>query len=280
MLRKIVQIDESKCDGCGLCIPSCAEGAIALVDGKARLSADALCDGLGACLGDCPQGAITVIEREAAAFDEAVVATHLAAHGRAPAPHAHGGLHAHAAPHAVTPRVAPAPAAPPRLSVMASEPAPGGGCPGSRAQVLPRRGLSVVPGPAAGPALPRAGAESQLGQWPVQLHLVPVTAPYFQGAELLVAADCVPFAYPRFHDDYLAGRALVIGCPKLDDNRAYAEKLGQILARSDVRGVTVIRMEVPCCGGISVAARQGLAASGKDLPFRDVVIGVDGAVRG
>ena len=138
----------------------------------------------------------------------------------------------------------------------------------------------MVPGPAAGPSLPRAGAESQLGQWPVQLHLVPVTAPYFQGAELLVAADCVPFAYPRFHDDYLAGRALVIGCPKLDDNRAYAEKLGQILARSDVRGVTVIRMEVPCCGGISMAARQGLAASGKDLPFRDVVVGVDGAVRG
>jgi NAD-dependent dihydropyrimidine dehydrogenase PreA subunit len=272
MLRKIVQIDESKCDGCGECIPSCAEGAIALVGGKARLSADALCDGLGACLGECPRGAITVIEREAADFDEAAVAAHLAAQGRAaPDPGAHLPHAAHAAPPVVPAR--------PRLAVMSAEPAPGGGCPGARAQVLPRRGLAVVPS-ASGPSLPAAGAESKLGQWPVQLHLVPVTAPYFQGADLLVAADCVPFAYPRFHEDLLDGRALVIGCPKLDDNRAYAEKLGQILARSDVRSVTVVRMEVPCCGGISMAARQGLAASGKDLPFRDVVVGVDGALRG
>jgi NAD-dependent dihydropyrimidine dehydrogenase PreA subunit len=273
MIRKIVQIDESKCDGCGECIPSCAEGAIALVGGKARLSADALCDGLGACLGECPRGAITVIEREATEFDEAAVAAHLSRQGRvAPIAGAHAARAADA----------PAPTAParPRLSVMSNEPAPGGGCPGARAQVLPRRGLTVVPGgPAARPAPSGAGAESRLGQWPVQLHLVPVTAPYFQGADLLVAADCVPFAYPGFHDDFLAGRAVVIGCPKLDDNRAYAEKLGQILARSDVRSVTVVRMEVPCCGGISMAAHQGLAASGKDLPIRDVVVGIDGGLR-
>ncbi|BDG03918.1 ATP-binding protein [Anaeromyxobacter oryzae] len=267
MIRKIVQIDESKCDGCGQCIPSCAEGAIALVNGKARLSSDVLCDGLGACLGECPQGAIAVIERDAPAFDEAAVAAHLAKDRPGAAPHA--------------PVAAPAAPARPRLSVLGGGGAPaGGGCPGSRSQVLPRRGLSVVGGPGPGPGLPPAGAESRLGQWPVQLHLVPVTAPYFEGADLLVAADCVPFAYARFHEDFLAGRAIVIGCPKLDDNAFYAQKLGAILSRSDVRSVTVVRMEVPCCGGISMAARQGIAASGKAIPLDDVVIGVDGARRG
>lgn len=267
MIRKIVQIDEARCDGCGQCIPSCAEGAIALVNGKARLSADALCDGLGACLGECPQDAITVIEREASAYDEAAVQVHLARQGRTHAPHPRPDA-ARAVPVPTVPLVAPAPA---------------GGCPGSRSQVLPRRGLSVVadaPGPALRAVRPPAAGGSQLGHWPVQLHLVPVSAPYFQGADLLVAADCVPFAYPRFHEDLLAGKAVVIGCPKLDDNRAYAEKLGQICSRSDVRSVTVVRMEVPCCGGISMAARQGIAASGKQIPLRDVVIAVDGTARG
>jgi NAD-dependent dihydropyrimidine dehydrogenase PreA subunit len=264
MIRKIVQIDEAKCDGCGLCIPSCAEGAIALVDGKARLSADALCDGLGACLGECPQGAITVIEREASPFDEVAVKAHL---GHTPAPTA-------TAPRPPAPiTVLPPPR--PRLSVVTDAPSAGGGCPGSRPKTIARPGLSVVPG---GPALP-ASSQSRLGQWPVQLHLVPVTAPYFQGADLLVAADCVPFAYARFHDDLLAGRALVVGCPKLDDNAFYAQKLTQILSRSDVRSVTVARMEVPCCGGIAMAARQAIAASGKDLPLRDVVVSVDGELR-
>jgi NAD-dependent dihydropyrimidine dehydrogenase PreA subunit len=263
MKRKIVQIDEAKCDGCGECIPSCAEGAIALVGGKARLSADALCDGLGACLGDCPQGAITVVEREAAPFDEVAVQRHLAAQGKPAA-------HAPRPPLAAAPPPAPAR---PRLSVVpTAAPAQGGGCPGSRPRSIPR----AVP--AAVASGPRA-AESRLGQWPVQLHLVPVTAPYFQGADLLVAADCVPFAYAGFHDELLAGRALVIGCPKLDDNRFYAQKLGEILTRSDVRSVTVARMEVPCCGGILMAAREGVAASGKALPVKDVVVGVDGALR-
>ncbi|HET8541767.1 MAG TPA: ferredoxin [Anaeromyxobacter sp.] len=266
MRRKIVQIDEAKCDGCGECIPSCAEGAIALANGKARLSADALCDGLGACLGECPRGAITVVEREAEAFDEAAVKAHLARLEKAPAPHA----------------APPAPAASPppraRLALAPDAADPPGGCPGSRPRTLPRRGLTVVPA-AAGPALPGPRAESRLGQWPVQLHLVPVTAPWFRDADLLVAADCVPFAYARFHDHLLAGKALVVGCPKLDDVRAYVEKLGRILAANDVRSVTVVRMEVPCCGGISAAARHGLAASGKDLPFRDVVVGVDGTIR-
>jgi NAD-dependent dihydropyrimidine dehydrogenase PreA subunit len=263
MLRKIVQIDEAKCDGCGQCIPACAEGAIALVGGKARLSADGLCDGLGACLGECPQGAIEVIEREAEAFDEAAVKLHLAAGARAPA--------AHAAPLA-------APARRPLLPIFGHDSAPEGGCPGSRPMTLPRGGLTVVADAPAPPAAARA--ESRLGQWPVQLHLVRVSAPYFRGADLLVAADCVPFAYPRFHDDLLAGRALVVGCPKLDDLASYVEKLGRIFAANEIRSVTVARMEVPCCGGISMAARRSLAGAGKHaVPLRDVVIGVDGAIR-
>jgi Fe-S-cluster-containing hydrogenase component 2 len=263
--RMIVQIDEQKCDGCGLCIPACAEGAIALVGGKARLAADLLCDGLGACLGECPQGAITVVERAAEAFDEAAVKAHLERLGRPPpAPHA--------------PVAAPEPAPRRRLSVVAAGPAEAGGCPGSRPLAQPRRALAVVP--AAGPALAPAASESRLGQWPVQLHLVPVNAPYFQGADLLVAADCVPFAYPRFHEDLLAGKALVVGCPKLDDLAAYAEKLGRICSVNELRSVTVVRMEVPCCGGISTAARRALAAAGKTVPFQDVVVGVDGALRG
>jgi NAD-dependent dihydropyrimidine dehydrogenase PreA subunit len=263
MLRKIVRIDEEKCDGCGECVPACAEGAIALVGGKARLSSDVLCDGLGACLGDCPRGAITVVEREAAAFDEEAVKAHLLSMGeRASARGAHPPP--------------PAPAPRPRLAVFPDAgPAPGGGCPGSRPMVLPRR-------PAALPAAagPTSSGESRLGQWPVQLHLVPVSAPYFRGADLLVAADCVPFAYARFHDDLLAGRALVVGCPKLDDLGAYVEKLGAIFAANDLRSVTVVRMEVPCCGGISTATRRSLEASGKAVPLRDVVVGVDGTLRG
>jgi NAD-dependent dihydropyrimidine dehydrogenase PreA subunit len=265
MLRKIVRIDEAKCDGCGQCIPACAEGAIALVGGKARLSADVLCDGLGACLGECPQGAITVIEREAAAFDEEAVKKHLLTMGEQVSSR-HGGEPAPAAPPARAPER-------PRLSVLAGggEAAPHGGCPGSRPMSLPRR-------PAAATAAAVSG-ESRLAQWPVQLHLVPVVAPWLRGADLLVAADCVPFAYARFHDDLLAGRALVVGCPKLDDLGAYVEKLGRICGANELRSVTVVRMEVPCCGGISMAARRAIETSGKPIPFRDVVVSVDGTIR-
>jgi Pyruvate/2-oxoacid:ferredoxin oxidoreductase delta subunit len=249
-VRKIVRIDEAKCDGCGECLSSCAEGAIALIDGKARLVSDVYCDGLGACLGECPQGAITVEERAAAAFDEAAVATHLARLGRA-APPAHGD----------------APAAP-------------AACPGSAPREVRRPGLAVVkdgPGPAL-PAAPRQGG-STLSHWPVQLTLVPPQAPWLAGAHLLVAADCVPFAYAAFHADLLAGRKLVVGCPKLDDNQAYAEKLRQLCERNDLASITVVRMEVPCCGGIAWAAREGVARSGKDVPIRDVVVGIDGGIR-
>jgi Pyruvate/2-oxoacid:ferredoxin oxidoreductase delta subunit len=270
MLRKVVQIDEAKCDGCGECITSCAEGAIALVGGKARLVSDVYCDGLGACLGECPQDAITVVERDAAAFDEGAVNVHLQRLGRAPISHAP----------AVARSGAPLPAA--HAHPVHDHPAQahGGGCPGSAAREIPRPSLSVLkdgPGPAL-PQAPRQGG-STLTQWPVQLKLVPPTAPWLAGADLLLAADCVPFAYADFHADFLAGKKLLVGCPKLDDNQAYAAKLAEMFSRNDVRSVTVVRMEVPCCGGISWAAREGLAKSGKQVPLRDVVIGVDGGVR-
>ena len=250
MIRKIVHIDQDKCDGCGLCVPSCAEGAITIVEGKAQISADNLCDGLGACLGDCPRDAITIIEREADEFDEEAVEKHLESKGlAAPAKHhggqghGHGGGHGHAH---------------------------GGGCPGSRVQSFAPAPAS--PAPAAGPV------QSQLAQWPVQLHLVPVTAPYFKDAELLITADCVPFAYAGYHQDFLAGKAVVIGCPKLDDNNAYLNKLTELFKVSGIKGITVLRMEVPCCGGIVMAARQALAASGMEIPLREVTISIRGEI--
>lgn len=249
MLRKIVKIDQEKCDGCGLCVPSCAEGAIAIVNGKAVLSADNLCDGLGACLGECPRDAITVEEREADEFDEAAVEKHLAAQGK-PAPPQH---HAPAA--------------------QAHQHHAGGGCPGSRAMSFARPQESST-------AQPAGSRQSQLAQWPVQLHLVPVTAPYFQGADLLITADCVPVAYAGYHEDFLKGKAVVMGCPKLDDNQFYLQKLTDIFSKSDIRSITVLKMEVPCCGGIAVAAQQALAACGREIPFKVVTIGIQGEIKG
>ncbi len=251
MRRRIVEIDEAKCDGCGECVPACAEGAIAIEGGKARLESEVLCDGFGVCVGECPRGAITIVEREAAPFDEQAAAANVAAATVVRAP----GLLALA----VVPDATPA----------------HGGCPGSRPVMLPGRtsGEESDPGPHV------AGA-SRLGHWPVQLRLVPVAAPFFHGADLLIAADCVPFAHARFHDDLLAGRALVVGCPKLDDSAAYVDKLGRILASNDIRSVTVARMEVPCCGGIYAAALRGLALAGKTIPVREVVVCVDGEIRG
>lgn len=248
MIRKIVQIDQEKCNGCGLCVPSCAEGAIRIENGKAVLAADNLCDGLGACLGECPQDAIRIIEREADEFDEAVVAEHLKASGRE-----------HHAPQRQPAGLTPAHHH-------------GGGCPGSRA-------MSFAPSPAVPAAAEEGSRQSRLAQWPVQLHLVPTNAPYFQNADLLIAADCVPFAYGDFHKDFLAGKALVIGCPKLDDNNFYLQKLTELFRVSSIKSITVLRMEVPCCGGIVMAARQALAASGKEIPFQEITIGIQGGVK-
>lgn len=248
MLRKIVKIDQDKCNGCGECVPSCAEGAITIVNGKAVLAAENLCDGLGACLGECPLDAISVEEREADEFDEAAVEQHLTAQG-IPAPH-----HAPATP------AAPAPAS------------HGGGCPGSRA-------MSFAKLESAASSEPTGSRQSQLGQWPVQLTLVSTTAPYFQGADLLITADCVPVAYAGYHEDFLKGKAVVMGCPKLDDNSFYQQKLTELFSKSDVKSITVLKMEVPCCGGIAVAARQALAACGKQIPYKEVTIGIHGEIK-
>ena len=210
------------------------------------LSADNFCDGLGACLGECPQDAIRIIEREADSFDEAAVAEHLAktkTETSAPKPNNAGHDH-RAAPH--------------------------GGCPGARV-------LSFSAPTESSAATPRQS--SQLRQWPVQLHLAPVSAPYFQDADLLITADCVPFAYADFHKDFLAGKTVLIGCPKLDDNRFYQEKLTELFRVSSLRSIAVLRMEVPCCGGIVMAARKALDASGKKIPFREVTITISGEVK-
>lgn len=261
MLRKIIEIDEARCDGCGDCIPACAEGALAIVAGKVKVVRDLLCDGLGACLGTCEKGALRVVEREAEAFDEAAVAAHLGAIGR----------HATPGPH-------PPPRAPAGLGVLASGGA-GGGCPGTRpVDLAPRRGLAVVQadGPAL-PARPPVGG-SRLSQWPVQLDLVSPGAPYFRDADLLVAADCVPFAYARFHEDFLEGKRLVVGCPKQGDAEGYAAKLADVLRRGSIRSVTVVKMSVPCCSAIASAARRAIALAGRDTPYREVTVGIEGGV--
>ena len=259
MLRKVVRIDEARCDGCGECIGSCAEGAIALVGGKARLVSDVYCDGLGACLGECPQGAISVEEREADAFDEAAVGLHLERMGRAPL---------------APPATATAPAMPraPRAHDHA-------GCPGSAAREIPRRSLSVLkdaPVPAAAPA-PRQGG-STLAHWPVQLTLVPPHAPWLAGADLLVAADCVPFALAGFHEQLLKGKAVVVGCPKLDDVGYYTKKLAQIFSSSGARSVTVATMEVPCCSGLVKAVYDAMDMADRSIPVYTVTVGIRGQV--
>ena len=227
--RKIIKIDEEKCDGCGVCLTNCAEGALILVNGKARLAGESYCDGLGACLKDCPRGAITIEEREAKPFDEHEAAAH---QGRGQQPH----------------------------------PA----CPGSLNRSLQR------PRDAAAPA---ANTSSELVNWPVQLKLVNPSAPFLQGAELLLAADCVPFAYPDFHAKFSRGKPVVIGCPKLDDTDFYFKKLCEIVRTAQPRSVTVIRMEVPCCGGLTHLAQQVLSATQAKIPLTEVIIGTDGKIR-
>jgi len=251
-LRKIVKIDEDLCDGCGDCVPSCAEGAIQIIDGKAKLLAENLCDGLGACLGECPQGAITVEEREADEFDEVAVAKHL---GRPQG--AHGD-----------PRPAPTP-----IPTMP----PAGGCPGSQV-----RQFAACPTPAAAPgtaAGPDAPTDSALRQWPVQLHLIPPTAPFLQGANLLLAADCAAFASGDFHSKYLAGKALAVACPKLDNSQeVYREKLTAMIDAGGVDTLTVLIMEVPCCGGLAGVAREAAARASRKVPVKRLVMSVRGDV--
>ncbi len=262
MIREIVTIDEELCDGCGMCVPSCHEGAIRIIDGKARLISENLCDGLGACLGHCPRGAIRIERREADRFDEAAVARHL---GHQPAE----------PPAAARPAPAACPSA--RLSSFPAQP-PTGGCPGSRFAQFVSRGTDPNN---ITPFADKTGAQpSALTHWPVQLHLLPPGAPVLRGAKLLVAADCVPVAYGGFHSEMLRGHAVVIACPKLDDTSPYVDKFTEMFTVSELAEVSVARMEVPCCSGILHMVLEGRRRSGADTPVFDIVIGTRGDLLG
>jgi NAD-dependent dihydropyrimidine dehydrogenase PreA subunit len=237
MIRKVIKIDEDKCNGCGLCVTACHEGAIGLVEGKAKLLRDDYCDGLGNCLPACPTNAISFEEREAAAYDEEAVKQNMAA------------VKANAQPEKVH-----------------------FGCPGTRSRAIDRK--------VAQPAISRTETvetASQLNQWPVQIKLVPVNAPYFNGAHLLIAADCTAYAYGNFHNEFMRNKITIIGCPKLDEGD-YSEKLTAILSMNDIKSVTVVRMEVPCCGGIANAAVNALRDCGKMIPWKIVTISTDGQI--
>jgi ferredoxin len=264
--RQIITIDEEKCDGCGNCVPACVEGALQVVGGKARLVKESYCDGLGACLGDCPQDALHVTTLEVEAYDEPAVLGYL----QQVAPEAVERHVAHLREHGIESSYKPAPAIPLHMAA-ASQPAaaPFPACPSAR----PRQWQE------AQPAASEAAAEahrlkSELRQWPVQLHLVPVRAPYFQDADLTLIADCVPFANPNMHADLLRDSAIAVGCPKLDDGQAYINKVAQILQSNDIRSLKVAYMEVPCCRGLVFIAQQALALSGKDIPLETEIVSI------
>ncbi len=245
MKRNIVHIDEALCNGCGACAAACHEGAIAMVDGKARLIRDDYCDGLGDCLPACPTGAITITEREALPYDEAAV-----------------------------------------LANQKNAESSSCGCPGTQARTINPAGSVSSSTNNTNKELPStqentADAErpSQLSQWPVQIKLLPVTAPYYQGKKLLIAADCTAYAYAGFHEKFIRGHVTLVGCPKLDAVN-YADKLTEIFRNNDIQGITVVRMQVPCCGGLENAVKTALQNSGKNLPLDIVTISLDGKILG
>ncbi len=249
MKRNIIRIDEKKCNGCGNCVTGCAEGAIQLVDGKARLVSETYCDGLGACMGECPVGALTIEEREAPEYDQAAVDTHLMTIGRAT--------------HAASSTTPPSP------------PQAFHGCPGSMARSLHPGNSSAA---CSGSASPRTSTPSALGNWPVQLSLVPVNAPYLERASLLIAADCTAFAFPDFHRRFMKGKVALIGCPKLDDAAFYREKLTQIIQTNDIEFIHVVYMEVPCCGGLVRLVHDAVSGSGRKVPVKLTKIAIDGEI--
>ena len=241
VMRNIVEIDEELCDGCGLCVPSCAEGAIQIIDGKTELVADKYCDGLGACLGDCPNDALRIIEREAEVFDEEAVEEYL-------------------------------------KSKQESEKAPEVtlpcGCPSAQVQSF----MSQLAGHDKNETVSQPSTASALSHWPVQISLVPPTAPFLQGAHVLVAADCTAFAYPNFHQDFLKGKAVMVGCPKLDEVQAYVQKFAEIFATADIKSITVVVIEVPCCQGLPMIVQKGMTLAGKKIPVEQVIISTRGEV--
>ncbi len=278
-VRTMVHIDEDKCDGCGLCVPDCAEGALQIVDGKAKLVSDIYCDGLGACLGSCPQDAITMVDREADEFDESAVNEHLKELGKDPLPHSHDHGHEHTpAQVKVEEEVEDlACGCPGTLSQSFDRPKPVavaaapklGGCPGSQSQSFDQPETSV-PTDQAGPVA------SRLANWPVQISLVPPKAPYLEGADVLIAADCAPFAYGDFHRRFMEGKVLLIGCPKLDNTQAYVEKLSHMFRENSINSVGVVYMEVPCCTGLVQIVQSALEQSGASIPTTLYRVGIKG----
>lgn len=228
MIRKIIHIDEDKCNGCGICVNACHEGAIGLVDGKAKLLRDDYCDGMGDCLPTCPTGAITFEEREALAYDEETVKKNMMK----------------------------------KKIEHKNECA----CPGSKVRMMEHK-----------ECVSNVDISSQLRNWPIQIKLAPINAPYFDGAKLLIAADCTAYAYANFHKDFIRNKVTLIGCPKLD-GVDYSEKLTEIIRNNDILSVTVVRMEVPCCGGIEMAVKKALQASGKFIPWNVVTVSIDGEI--
>ena len=237
MVRQIIHIDEEKCNGCGACAKACHEGAIGIIGGKAKLLRDDYCDGMGDCLPECPTGALSFEQREAEAYDESAVAENKKKK---------------------------------ELSAKRKELHAGGGCPGTRMRQMQREETEAEETPAR-------KAVSKLTNWPVQIKLAPLHAPYFAGAKLLIAADCTAYAYASFHQDFIKGKVTLIGCPKLDAID-YSEKLTAIIAGNDIQSVTIVRMEVPCCGGLEMAARKALQNSGKFIPWQVVTISIDGQI--
>jgi Pyruvate/2-oxoacid:ferredoxin oxidoreductase delta subunit len=238
IMRKIVKIDEELCDGCGQCVPGCAEGAIEIIDGKARLVSESYCDGLGACLGECPNGAITIVEREAEDFDEEAVEEYLKEKTEKPV----------------------------ELPLAC-------GCPSTHVQTF----IPKAPDK-AGITDPQPGTQSTLSHWPVQINLVPPTAPFLKGADLLVAADCTPLAYPNFHKDFLKGKVVMIGCPKFDDVEDYILKFTDIFKNAGIKSITALIMEVPCCSGLPMIIRRAMDAAGKDIPMKEIIISTRGDI--
>lgn len=246
--RKIIRIDEEKCDGCGLCVPSCEEGALQIVDGKARLVKEIYCDGLGACLGECPQGALTIEVRQVEDFNPDAVTDHLQSQGRE------------------VPNHMPSPE-----SLRMDSPARPGGCPGAAA-------MQLSPCAKANQPSANASENSALGHWPVQLRLVPPEAPFFKEADLLLVADCVPVALPGFHQNFLAGRAVAMGCPKFDNQMEYVEKIAQIISANTLKSITVMEMEVPCCSSMSVILSKAMQRAGKTVRTERIIVGRNGTV--
>jgi ferredoxin len=284
MKREIIRIDEEKCNGCGLCIPNCPEGALQIIDGKARLISDLFCDGLGACIGHCPEGAIEVEEREAEPYDERKAMANVAAHGENTILAHLEHLDDHGEKDLLREAIAylneqgmdvPDRFRERRAEKMSMEVT---GCPGCKVEDFRPEAESRAEGPTDQDVAPLAPRRSTLRQWPVQIHLVPPSAPYLQHADLLIAADCVPFAFAGFHEELLEGKTLLVGCPKLDDTAFYLEKLTEIFKRNDVSSVTVAQMEVPCCFGMTKIVKAALQAAGKDTPVESIVIGIKGDI--